>query len=174
MVFDWRCPSVRSNSARDLSSFTFLAPKAAVCWVLWHLVSLQGEAKWMVASRASVCFAHMVKIWWKRTSSVTKTEINTQQLLFFPWCLYIHRIFEYLLHFFYCSITVAHPEAHTFEPLKHKHSVDGHLLPFSATDSNWEALCDVFFSIFRCLTVRKERFNVFQSTVVKMMNFPFK
>lgn len=55
MVFDWRCPSVRSNSARDLGSFTFLGPKAAVCWVLWHLVSLEGDAKWMVASRASQC-----------------------------------------------------------------------------------------------------------------------
>lgn len=158
MVFDWRCPSVCSNSARDLGSFTFLGPKLAVCWVLWHLVSLQGKAKWMVASRASVCFAHMVKIWWKRTSSVAKTENNTQQL-FFSWWLHIHRIFEYLLHFFCCSTTVVHPEAHTFKPLKHMYKHSGHLLPFSATDSNWEALCDVFFSIFRCLTERKERIN---------------
>lgn len=117
MVFDWRCPSVRSNSARNLGSFTFLGPKAAVCWVLWHLVSLQGEAKWMVASRASVCFAHMVKIWWKRTSSVTKTEINTQQLFFPPVITHTQNILIFIAFFllFYNSCSPWSSHIQTFK-----------------------------------------------------------
>lgn len=162
MVFDWRCPSVRSNSARDLGSFTFLGPKAAVCRVLWHLVSLQGDAKWMVASRASQClFCPYGENMVEENQLCDKDWDQHTTVVFFSWWLHKHRIFEYLLHFFCCSMTAAHPEAHTLKPLKHmyKHSVDGRLLPFSATNSNWEALCDVFFSIFRCLTKRKERIN---------------
>lgn len=41
---------------------------------------------------------------------------------------------------------------------KHTLQVDG-LLPFSVTGSNWEAFCEVFFSIFRCLTAKEKKHN---------------
>lgn len=116
MVFDWRCPSVRSNSARDLGSFTFLGPKAAV-WVLWHLLSFSGAKPNECLSLEPV---FVLPIWWKyggREPALWQRLRSTHNSCFFPGD---YTYTEYLN--MYCISSVVLWQLLTlniFEPLKH-------------------------------------------------------